>query len=186
MNREVLTKYEDPSLRVYMVWVPKLRGLERDVASATREVKDPRAAHYWDAPSVLVRGYREQLQLSEDAWDIFLLYGPDAKWEGERPPEPSYWSHQLGSKDKPRIKGPWLDGAVFLEQLRRLAGRPEGREAGSSEVRKVGSSEGRKVGRSEGRWAQGSVIFRPSGLPTFRPSDSEVTAAPASACRREC
>ena len=178
MNREVLTKYEDPSLRVYMVWVPKLRGLERDVASATREVKDPRAAHYWDAPSVLVRGYREQLQLSEDAWDIFLLYGPDAKWEGERPPEPSYWSHQLGSKDKPRIKGPWLDGAVFLEQLRRLAGRPEGREAGSP--------EGRKAGRPEDNGALSPTAFRPSGLPNFRPSDSEVTAAPASACRRGC
>lgn len=178
MNREVLTKYEDPALRVYMVWVPKLRGLERDVASATREVKDPRAAHYWDAPSVLVRGYREQLQLSEDAWDIFLLYGPDAKWEGERPPEPSYWSHQLGSKDQPRIKGPWLDGAVFLEQLRRLAGSPGGRKAGSSESRKFGKPEDQGV--------LSPTAFRPSGLPVFRPPDSEVTAAPASACRRGC
>ena len=120
MNRDVLTRHDDPSLRIYTVWVPKSRGLERDVPSATREVRDPRATHYWDAPGVLVRGFRETLNLSEDAWDVFLLYGPDATWEGERPPAPLYWSHQLGAKEKPRVNGPWLDGAVFLERLRRV------------------------------------------------------------------
>src|SRR5687767_12203008 len=110
MNREVLTKHEDPSLRIYTVWVPKSRGLERDVPGATTEVKDPRGAHYWDAPSVLVRGYRETLKLTEDAWDVYLLYGPEAKWEGGLPPPPLYWAHQLGSKEKPRLQGPWLDG----------------------------------------------------------------------------
>jgi len=123
MNREVLTRYDDPSLRIYVVWVPKQRGLERDVAAATREVKDPRATHYWDEPSVLVRGYRDTLKVSEDAWDIYLLYGPEAKWEGGLPPKPIYWSHQLGSEDKPRINGPWLDGAAFLEHLRVPVGR---------------------------------------------------------------
>jgi hypothetical protein len=120
MQNAVLTKYADPNLRVYMVWVPKLRGLERDVASATTQYPEGRAMHFWDAHSALVTGYRETLQLPEDAWDVFLLYGPDAKWEGARPPEPTYWSHQLGSKDKPRLQGPWLDGAVFLEKLRAI------------------------------------------------------------------
>ena len=121
MQREVLAKYPDPDLRVYMVWVPKLRGLERDVASATMQVPEPRARHFWDAPGVLVSGYRDTLRLPEDAWDVFLLYGPDAKWEGSRPPEPAYWAHQLGSKDKPRVSGPWLDGAVFLDKLQAFA-----------------------------------------------------------------
>jgi len=120
MNREVLTKHDDQSLRIYTVWVPKQRGLERDVPAATTEVKDPRAAHYWDAPGVLVRGYRETLKLSEDAWDIYLLYGPDARWEEDLPPAPLYWVHQLGSKEEPRLHGPWLDGAAFLERLRRV------------------------------------------------------------------
>ena len=118
MKRDVLASVTDPDLRIYMVWVPKQRGMERDVAGATLEVPDARAAHFWDAPSVLVRGYREKLKLPEDAWDMYLLFGPDAKWEGTLPPEPAYWSHKLGSKEQPRLNGPWLDGGVFLQRLR--------------------------------------------------------------------
>ena len=118
MKRDVLARVTDSDLRIYMVWVPKQRGMERDVPGATLEVPDARATHFWDAPSVLVRGYRERLKLPEDAWDIYLLYGPDATWEGNLPPEPAYWFHQLGSKDQPRLHGPWLDGGVFTEKLR--------------------------------------------------------------------
>jgi hypothetical protein len=121
MQTEVLSQHADPDLRVYMVWVPKSRGLERDVPAATTQYPDARAQHFWDAPGVLVRAYRDRLRLSEDAWDIYLLYGPEARWTGELPPEPLYWSHQLGSKEKPRVDGPWLDGRVFLEKLRQAA-----------------------------------------------------------------
>ena len=117
MHANVLSKVNDPDLRVYMVWVPKSRGLERDVPSATQQFPEPRAQHFWDAPGVLVEGYKQTLQLSEDAWDIFLIYGPEARWDADLPPAPAYWAHQLGSKDKPRVGGPWLDGAVFLERL---------------------------------------------------------------------
>lgn len=118
MQAQVLSKHSDPDLRVYMVWVPKSRGLERDVPAATALYPEPRALHFWDAPGALLRGYRDRLRLSEDAWDIYLLYGPDAKWTEDTPPEPLYWAHQLGSKEKPRFHGPWLDGAVFLEKVR--------------------------------------------------------------------
>jgi hypothetical protein len=120
IQEKVLARAPDPKLRVYMVWVPKLRGLERDVPSATMQFREPRALHFWDAPSVLVRGYRETLGLSEDAWDMFLLYGPDARWDGPLPPEPAYWAHQLGSKSRPGVAGPWLDGAVFFERMTSL------------------------------------------------------------------
>lgn len=118
MQASVLTKHVDPNLRVYMVWVPKSRGLERDVPGATIQFPEPRAQHFWDEPGVLLRGYRERLRLTEDAWDVYLLYGPDATWTEQTPPEPLYWAHQLGSKEKPRLNGPWLDGALFLEHLR--------------------------------------------------------------------
>jgi hypothetical protein len=117
MQQEVLAKVNDPDLRVYMVWVPKSRGLERDVASATRQYPEPRAQHFWDARSVLVDGYEQTLQLPEDAWDVFMIYGRGARWEGTMPPAPDYWAHQLGSREKPRVPGPWLDGRVFLERL---------------------------------------------------------------------
>ena len=120
MHREVLSKDSDPDLRVYMVWVPKQRGLERDVASATTQYPDSRAVHFWDGQGALMRGYRETLKSPDEPWDVFLLYGPDARWDAERPPAPAFWSHQLGSPDKPRLNGPWLDGKVFYERLTRL------------------------------------------------------------------
>jgi hypothetical protein len=123
MQQQVLSKVEDAELRIYMVWVPKSRALERDVSSATRQYPEPRAQHFWDAPGVMVSGYRQTLQLPEDAWDIFVLYGPGARWEGGPPPVPDYWAHQLGSSASPRVPGPWLDGRVFLERLLGVSGR---------------------------------------------------------------
>lgn len=126
MQRRVFDQEKAGDLRAYVVWVPMFRGMERDVARASAEVPDPRARHYWDGESRLMKGYQETLQLAEPAWDIFLLYDRDARWEGDRPPVPAYWMHQLGSEDEPRVPGPYLDGPVFLERLRQVLG-PAGR-----------------------------------------------------------
>jgi hypothetical protein len=120
MQNNVLAKVSDPDLRVYVVWVPMSRGAERDVPKATREVPDARASHYWDGGFLTGKGYRETLQISEDAWDVFLLYGPEARWEGDHPPAPSYWMHQLGSPSRPRVNGPYLDTAIFLDRVKTL------------------------------------------------------------------
>lgn len=122
MQNNVLAKTDDERLRVYVAWVPMFRGREADVPKASREVPDARAAHYWDGDSLLVKGFRETLGLNEPAWDIFLLYGADARWDGERPPAPAFWMHQLGSARRPRVNGPFLDAAVFLERTRALLG----------------------------------------------------------------
>jgi hypothetical protein len=108
-------------LRAYVVWVPMSRGMERDVPKATSEVPDSRATHYWDGDGQLIKGYREVLGLNEPAWDIYLLYPPDARWDGDLPPRPSYWMHQLGSKRRPRANGPFWDAASFLDRVSQLA-----------------------------------------------------------------
>jgi len=119
----VLGQLDHPGLRAYVVWVPMSRGAERDVPTATREVWDPRARHYWDGEGQLIAGYRDVLGgFDEPVWDTFLLYGKDAKWEGERPPAPAYWMHQLGSARRPRVKGPFWDPRLFLERAKALAG----------------------------------------------------------------
>jgi hypothetical protein len=110
----------DPDLSTYVVWVPMFRGMERDVPAATTEVPDPRARHYWDGDSLLVDGYRRTLSLPEPGWDLFLLYDRDARWDGDEPPAPAYWMHQLGSAARPRVDGPYLDAGVFLERTRQL------------------------------------------------------------------
>lgn len=98
---------------VHVVWVPMLRAAAPDVPLATRVVPDARAAHYWDADGVLGRGYRAVLGLDEAAWDVYALYGPDARWDDILPPAPASWMHQLGTAQTPRATAPYLNPAVF-------------------------------------------------------------------------
>lgn len=121
----MLGKLDDQSVRTYVVWVPMNRGLERDVPNATKEVWDPRARHYWDGEGQLIASYRDVLGgFNEPVWDTYILYGRDAKWEGDRPPTPAYWMHQLGSEKRPRVKGIYWDPAAFRERVRDAVKRP--------------------------------------------------------------
>jgi hypothetical protein len=53
------------------------------------------------------------------AWDVWLIYGPEATWDGDLPPRPRVLMHQLwkleGSKEFPR-----LDREVFASEVRQL------------------------------------------------------------------
>jgi hypothetical protein len=109
----------DSRLRGYIVWVPKLDGQENNVPEATHTVADPRAGHYWDANGYLVHAYDRTLDLGQDAWDIYLLYGPEARWDGADPPAPAYWMNQLGGTE-----GPTLDSQTFADHGRALLRQP--------------------------------------------------------------
>lgn len=113
----------DPRLRGYVVWVPKVGGVQRDVPEATRLAHDPRARHYWDEGGNLMAKYTAVIALPEDAWDIYMVYGPDARWDGSAPPAPDYWMHQLGSREQPRVDGPYLDGRTLADHVRALLAR---------------------------------------------------------------
>ena len=108
---------------MYVVWVPWNRALERDVPKATKEIWDGRATHYWDAGGQLIESYRAVLGgfVDEPVWDTFVLYGPDTKWDGDRPPVPAFWMHQLGTAKRPRVTtGPFWHPASFLDKARSL------------------------------------------------------------------
>lgn len=51
--------------------------------------------HGWDGERQLGRMYSEALGLRSVAWDVYLLYGADARWNSEVPPTPDFWMHQL-------------------------------------------------------------------------------------------
>ena len=109
----------DARLRGYIVWVPKLDGQENNVPEATRTVADPRAGHYWDGNGYLVHAYDRTLDLGQDAWDVYLLYGPGTRWEGADPPTPDYWMNQLGGAN-----GPTLDSQTLADHARALLRQP--------------------------------------------------------------
>lgn len=123
MQRDVLARVADPSVRTYVVWVPMSRGLERDVPNATKEVWDSRASHYWDDQGWLMNAYKDVLHAFplEPVWDTYLLYGPDAQWVSDKPPAPLYWMHQLGSPRAPRAIGPFWNPDTFREHVLALA-----------------------------------------------------------------
>jgi len=106
-----------------VIWVPKLKGAEKDVPVATRLVPDLRAEHYWDGSAAVMAGFTKTLGFTEDAWDVYMIYGPHARWDGEAPPEPDFWMHQLGSKASPRVPGPFLDAGVFAARANDILSR---------------------------------------------------------------
>jgi hypothetical protein len=119
----VLATVPGDRLRTYVVWVPMNRGLERDVPNATKEVWDSRATQYWDDAGWLMNSYKDVLggYPFEPVWDTYILYGPDAKWESDKPPKPVYWMHQLGTRRSPRALGPFWDPQTFRSHVAALA-----------------------------------------------------------------
>jgi hypothetical protein len=109
---------------VHVAWVPVLQAEAAHVPLATRFVSGAHVTHYWDAARLLVRGYEGTLGLAGDAWDVYLLYGPDARWEDASPPSPAFWMHQLGTRDAPNAAAPFLDAAAFADRAAVILGEP--------------------------------------------------------------
>jgi hypothetical protein len=106
------------------VWQPKRGGKEKDVPEATATFPDQRASHFWDGEGWTVQHYKAVLGINVDAWDLYLIYGADARWDGAEPPKPIFWMHQLWGVDN----GPPLDADVFGARVKdALAAMPGAR-----------------------------------------------------------
>jgi hypothetical protein len=83
---QILERYPDADLRVYVVWLPVLPLDSRfDVADV---IVDPRASHFWDNEQVVSHHLSTAFGSGGGVvWDAFFAFGPDATW-GDRPPEP--------------------------------------------------------------------------------------------------
>ena len=60
---------------LYVLWLPRRDGHEKDVPAATRVVADSSARQYWDGNDLLGIQYKQVLGWSDNAWDVYLLYG---------------------------------------------------------------------------------------------------------------
>ncbi len=94
----LLNQIRHPQLRTYFVWGPYIKG---DSIAAARDASQRfvafNAEHFWTTTHNLSIYYNTVLGLPQGvlAWDVFLVYGKGTRWEGLRPPAPSYWQHQL-------------------------------------------------------------------------------------------
>jgi len=112
----------EAELRVYVVWLPVLsrmspEALAGGARSGAKRLPDARVRHYLDPEARLGEHYTRALALpmEDPAWDVFLVFGPEARWE-KAPPAPAAWMHQLGAGPRAQL----LDAKKLAETLRGL------------------------------------------------------------------
>ena len=55
----------------------------------------------------------------EAAWDVWMLFDRDVRWEGDLPPRPAWWEHQLNGMPPELL----LDSERFAKKAREILSR---------------------------------------------------------------
>lgn len=116
MVQKAIEGIEKGDLVVYAVWEPILRtDDERSSRKATTLFTDARVINYW-APTQEVGGFfQNPIGLTgEPAWDVYLVYPPGVTWNGDTPPTPEFFMHQLGGRLPDGLR---LDGDRLRDEL---------------------------------------------------------------------
>jgi hypothetical protein len=102
VNKDLLSKTNDARLQTFIVHVPVLtpKPTEEDVPEAATLVRNDHVHHYWNPSGSFGWELSKAAGLKHGdepvyAWDVWLVYGPDAVWEGTSPPKPELLMHQL-------------------------------------------------------------------------------------------
>ncbi len=137
MNRDLLAATSDPRLVTFVVHEPVLgasrlapwlrTSASQDVPAAAALLHNPFVRNYWSADGEFGRVLSESVDLKGRegrvyAWDVWLLYGPDATWDGAGPPRPLLLMHQLGAL-RGNSEFPQLDSRVFAQKALSLLAR---------------------------------------------------------------
>jgi hypothetical protein len=110
-----LDKDSRTDVAVYVVWSSQV-GSERHVGKASRVIPDRRARDYWDGEQVVGTAFQPILGTPDAAWDVWMLFDRNVRWEGESPPRPAWWEHQLNGMPPERL----LDSARFARKASSL------------------------------------------------------------------
>jgi hypothetical protein len=134
MNRDLLEGTADARLRTFVVHEPVLgtaraipwsrMAVGTDVTKAAELLHNPQVQHYWNASGAFGQMLSQAVGLKNSehpvyAWDVWLIYGPEAKWEGTKPPRPRLLMNQLGVL-RGSTEFPHLDSHAFAQQVRAL------------------------------------------------------------------
>jgi hypothetical protein len=134
MNRDLLESTRDPRLQTFVVHEPVLgtaraapwarAAVATDVTKAAQLLHTPQVQHYWNSSGAFGQLLSEAVGLKNSegpvyAWDVWLVYGPEAKWVGVGPPRPRLLMHQLGEL-RGSAEFPHLDSHIFAQQVHAL------------------------------------------------------------------
>lgn len=114
VSEQVARINQGKTIPLYVLWVPRRGGQEKDVPNATRVIGDASAREFWDGNDLLGVQYRQVLGWRGNAWDVYMVYGPKAQWNGDLPPVPDFFMQQTSEK------GPRLDATAFGMKLKQL------------------------------------------------------------------
>jgi hypothetical protein len=120
MNKDLLSRTKNERLQTFVVHVPVIGAKANNVAAAARLLENPHVRNYWNASGEFGRALAKAVQLKNDketvyAWDVWLLYGPEAEWTDTTIPQPELLMHQLWKLEG--TKFPKLDSAVFAREV---------------------------------------------------------------------
>lgn len=127
VNKDLLAESRDPKLKTFVVHVPVIGATRENVVPSKKLIQNPNVTHYWNQSGEFGSQLSRAVGLKRDdanvyAWDVWLIYGPEAVWQGVAPPRPLLLMHQLrdmqGSKEFPQ-----LDSEVFATRVRELLAR---------------------------------------------------------------
>ncbi len=91
IDEALLADNDDPRLNTFVVHVPALGAKEKDVAPATQFLTGRNVTHYWEDTGIIGSRYEKVLNMSRYCWDTWMVFGPDARWDGDMPPKPEFW-----------------------------------------------------------------------------------------------
>lgn len=127
VNKDLLAETRDPRLKTFVVHVPVIGATRENVVPSKKLIQNQNVTHYWNQSGEFGSQLSRAVGLKRHdahvyAWDVWLIYGPEAVWYDAAPPRPLLLMHQLrdmqGSKEFPQ-----LDSEVFATRVRELLAR---------------------------------------------------------------
>jgi hypothetical protein len=99
---DLLAKYRDRDLKVYVIWLKMLRTDARS-EWPRNEIVDPRATHYWDEAKTVGTALAAGDALKAwrpVAWDMWAMYPPAATWTTGPPAPAGFGRTSLRTRDQ--------------------------------------------------------------------------------------
>jgi hypothetical protein len=125
MERDLLSQLPSSArVKVYVVHEPVIGATSKDVPGAASLLHTTLARHYWNPSGAFGRHVSEALGLRKGdrpvyAWDVWMIYPPDAVWADAAPPHPQRLMHQLWELTG-NLDFPFLDSKAFAKEVRSL------------------------------------------------------------------
>ena len=132
IQKDLMETIHSDRLAVYVVWIPVLNfqdepTLQKNGLKESSRLSDSRAIHYTDPRGFSGKEYSSILNFpyNSPAWDVYLAFGPEARWDSH-PPSPIDWMYQGEGFDRARL----LDGRRLAIEIKRLLAASGDKAAG--------------------------------------------------------